>query len=74
MRRSLPLVAYYFNMVTPVSTPANVLAVPLCELVLISNLASLLIAGWFTSGAVHFNHAGWFLMQIIRVSSHWFAG
>ena len=58
---------------TPVSTPANVLAVPLCALVLISNLASLLLAGWFPAAAELFNHAGWFLMEIIRVSSHWFA-
>ena len=71
---SLPLVAYYFHIVTPVSTPANVLAVPLCGLVLISNLASLLLAGWFPALAELFNHAGWFLMECIRVSSHWFAG
>ncbi|MCX6927636.1 MAG: ComEC/Rec2 family competence protein [Verrucomicrobia bacterium] len=70
---SLPLVAYYFHIVTPVSTPANVLAVPLCALVLISNLASLLLAGWFPAAAELFNHAGWFLMEWIRVSSVWFA-
>ncbi len=70
---SLPLVAYYFHIVTPVSTPANVLAVPLCALVLISNLASLLLAAWFPAAAELFNHAGWFLMECIRVSSHWFA-
>ena len=70
---SLPLVAYYFHIVTPVSTPANVLAVPLCALVLISNLTSLLLAGWFSAAAEVFNHAGWFLMECIRVSSHWFA-
>jgi competence protein ComEC len=70
---ALPLVAYYFHIVTPVSTPANVLAVPLCALVLISNLTSLLLAGWFPAAAALFNHAGWFLMECIRVSSHWFA-
>jgi competence protein ComEC len=70
---SLPLVAYYFHIVTPVSTPANVLAVPLCALVLISNLASLLLAAWFPIAAELFNHAGWFLMECLRVSSHWFA-
>ena len=70
---SLPLVAYYFHIITPVSTLANVLAVPLCALVLISNLASLLLAAWFPIAAELFNHAGWFLMECIRVSSHWFA-
>ena len=70
---SLPLVAYYFHILTPVSTPANVVAVPLCGLVLASNLASLLVTGWFPAAAEPFNHAGWFLMECIRVSSHWFA-
>jgi len=70
---AIPLVAYYFNIITPVSTPANLLAVPLCAVVLISNLASLLLASWFHSGAVLFNYAGWFLMECIRVTSDWFA-
>jgi len=70
---SLPLVALYFHLVSPVSTPANILAVPLCALVLISNMASLLLAGWFPAAAELFNNAGWGLMQLIRVSSEWFA-
>jgi competence protein ComEC len=70
---SLPLTAYYFNIVSPVSTPANLLAVPLCMLVLISNLSSLLLAGWFPAAAIIFNHAGWWLMTLISVSSEWFA-
>jgi competence protein ComEC len=70
---SLPLVAYYFNIITPVSTPANLLAVPLCALVLISNLSSLLLASWFPAASELFNHAGWFLMECIRITSHWFA-
>src|SRR5581483_7374392 len=70
---SLPLVAYYFNIFTPMSTPANLVAVPLCVLVLISNLISLVLAGWFPGGAELFNHAGWFGMECIRVSSEWFA-
>src|SRR5207253_7205800 len=70
---SIPLVAYYFHIITPVSTPANLLAVPLCGLVLMSDLGSLLLASWFPAAAILFNHAGWFLMECIRVSSHWFA-
>jgi len=49
-----------------------VVAVPLCALVLVSNFASFLLAGWFPAAAELFNHAGWFLMECIRVSSHWF--
>jgi competence protein ComEC len=70
---AIPLVAYYFNIITPVSTPANLLAVPLCALVLVSNLASLLMTSWFHGAAQLFNHAGWFLMECIRVTSNWFA-
>ena len=70
---SIPLVAYYFNILTPVSTPANILAVPLCVLVLISNLISLLFAFWFPAVAELFNYAGWFCMGAIQVTSQWFA-
>src|SRR6266850_889895 len=70
---ALPLVAYYFHIVSPVSTPANLIAVPLCALGLMSNLASLLTVAWFPAAAELFNYAGWFLMESIRVSSIWFA-
>jgi len=70
---SLPLAAYYFHLATPVSTPANLVAVPLCALVLISNFSAFLLAGWFPYAAGIFNHSGWFLMECIRVTSHWFA-
>jgi len=70
---SIPLVAYYFHLVTPVSGLSNVLAVPLCGFVLISNLSSLLLGAWFPFGAELFNHAGWFLMKCIEVTSQWSA-
>jgi competence protein ComEC len=70
---SLPLAAYYFHIVTPVSAPANLVAIPLCMLTLASNLISLMLAGWFPAAAEIFNHAGWFLMECIRVTSVWFA-
>lgn len=70
---SIPLVAYYFHILTPVSTPANIVAIPLCVLVLSSNLISLLLAAWFPAGAVIFNHIGGVLMDCIRGTSHWFA-
>jgi competence protein ComEC len=70
---SIPLSAYYFNIFTPVSVPANVLAVPTCALVLVCNFASLLCAAWWPWLAEVFNHAGWFLMEGIRVTSGWCA-
>jgi competence protein ComEC len=70
---SIPLVAYYFHILTPCSGPANVLAVPLCALVLICNLASLLFGAWFPAVAILFNHSGWFWMECIRHTSQWSA-
>ncbi|MDB6016841.1 MAG: ComEC/Rec2-related protein [Pedosphaera sp.] len=70
---SIPLVAYYFHLVTPLSGPANVLAIPLCILVLIANLSSLLLAGWFPFASEIFNHAGWAMMKSIQATSHWSA-
>ncbi len=70
---SIPLTAYYFNIFTPVSVPANLFAVPLCGLVLLCNLISLLLAGWFPWAAEFYNHAGWFWMECIRRTSQWSA-
>ncbi len=70
---SLPLVAYYFHLITPLSGPANVLAVPLCALVLIANFSSLLVISWLPGMGELFNHAGWFCMKAIAVTSQWSA-
>ncbi len=70
---SIPLVAWYFHLFTPLSSLANVIAVPLCGLVLISNLCSLLLGAWFPFAAELFNHAGWLLMVCIQKTSQWSA-
>ncbi len=70
---SIALVALYFHLVTPLSGPANVLAVPLCALVLICNLSSLLFGAWLPFVSELFNNAGWFLMECIRATSQWSA-
>lgn len=70
---SIPLAAYYFHILTPISGPANVVAVPLCMFVLASNIISLLLAAWFPAGAALFNFIGWHLMDWIRATSIWFA-
>ena len=59
---SLPLSAYYFNLFSPVSTFANLLAVPLGALALVANLGALLCGHWFPFATILFNHAAWFLM------------
>ncbi len=70
---SIPLVACYFHILTPISAPANFVAVPFCALVLTSNFVSLTLSGLCLGVAELFNHAGWFFMEAIRVTSVWFA-
>jgi competence protein ComEC len=66
---SIPLVAYYFHYLTPSSLIANLLVVPLSSAALISNMATLIFAGWFPPAGELFNHAAWcFMYWMIRIS------
>ena len=71
---SVPLVAYYFHLFTPVSLLANLLVIPLSSLALMSGLGSLLCGDWFPALTVLFNHSGWFWMNSMVVVSEWCAG
>jgi competence protein ComEC len=70
---SVPLIACYFHLFTPVSLLANVVVVPLSGLALMSNLASLCVGGWFPAGAELFNHSAWFWMALMIRVSEWAA-
>lgn len=70
---SLPLVAYYFHLVAPVSLLANFIIVPLSGFALMANLGSLVFGNWFPAATELFNHTGWFLMKLMVDASHWFA-
>jgi competence protein ComEC len=66
---SIPLSAKYFHLFSPVSTPANVVAVPLGTLALMSNLGALVSGSWFPWATESFNHSAWFFMSAMtRVS------
>src|SRR6185436_14770203 len=66
---SIPLVAYYFHLFTPVSLLANLIVVPLSSAALACNLASLAVGGWVPGCAELLNHAAWFFMRgMIQVS------
>jgi ComEC/Rec2-related protein len=67
---SLPLIAWYFHMVTPVSLLANLLVVPLSSLALMCNLGSLVCAPlpWLTE---LFNNSAWFWMRLMIRASDW---
>jgi competence protein ComEC len=59
---SLPLAAKYFHLVSPVSTPANLVAVPLGTCALMANLGALVCGHWLPWITELFNQAAWFLM------------
>lgn len=68
---SLPLIAYYFHLFTPVSLLANLVIVPMSSAALMCNLASLLCGDWLPWLTGLFNHAGWFWMRAMIGASQW---
>jgi ComEC/Rec2-related protein len=71
---SLPLIAYYFHLLTPVSLIANMVVVPLSSGALACNLATLAM-GWLCPSAGElFNNCAWFLMLLMVKVSEWAAG
>jgi ComEC/Rec2-related protein len=70
---SLPLIAYYFYLVTPVSLLANLLIVPLSSLALMCNLGSLMCGDWLPWLTELFNHSAWFWMKGMVGISRWMA-
>lgn len=62
---SLPLIALYFNLVTPVSLLANGIMVPLGGFAVMSCLGSLATGAWFPGASGLFNHAAWFWMHLM---------
>ncbi|MDE3066013.1 MAG: ComEC/Rec2 family competence protein [Verrucomicrobiota bacterium] len=59
---SIPLSALYFHLFSPISPLANVIAVPLGTLALMSNLGALVCGAWLPGATALFNHAAWFFM------------
>ena len=70
---SIPLIAVYFHLFTPVSLFANVIVVPLSGLALGANLAGLLTGGWWPWATECFNHSAWLFMKWMIVASRWAA-
>ena len=66
---SIPLSAKYFHLFSPVSTPANIVAVPLGTLALMSNFGSLVCGMWFPWATELFNHSAWFFMSAMTAVS-----
>lgn len=70
---SLPLIAHYFHLVTPVNLLANLLIVPLSGLALMASLGSLCCGAWSLWLTELFNHSGWFWMTCLVEISQWSA-
>jgi ComEC/Rec2-related protein len=62
---SLPLIAHYFHLFTPVSLLANLLVVPLSSAALACNLASLAVSAFLPGAAELFNHSAWLFMSLM---------
>jgi len=68
---SLPLTAYYFHLLSPVTLLANLIVVPLSSAALACNLGSLICGDWLPWGTELFNQSGWFWMLAMMKVSHW---
>jgi ComEC/Rec2-related protein len=62
---SLPLVLWYFYIVTPISLVANLIVVPIAFFILAIALLSLLSTPLLPGLALIFNNANWFLAQLV---------
>ncbi len=70
---SLPLIAYYFHILSPVTLAANVVIVPLSSIALACNLGSLTL-GWFAPWLAEWlNHSAWLAMACMVRLSQWAA-
>jgi competence protein ComEC len=69
---SIPLSALYFHLFSPISPLANLIAVPLGTLSLMSNLGALVCGAWFPFATGLFNNAAWFFMSAMTDVSEWF--
>ena len=68
---SIPLSAKYFHLFSPISTLANIAAVPFGTLALMSNLGALVCGAWFPWATELFNQAAWFFMSVMTAVSEW---
>jgi competence protein ComEC len=70
---SLPLMLWYYYLVTPISLLANLVVVPIAFFVLAVGLMSMVAAPFSTWLSVVFNNANWFLTKTILGAVHLFA-
>src|SRR5437773_7297455 len=70
---SLPLILWYFHLVTPSSLLANLVVVPIAFFILAVALLSLVSAPITSGLSLIFNNANWSLASAVIALVHWFA-
>ena len=70
---SLPLIYWYFHLITPSSLCANLLVVPIAFFILAIAMLSLTAAPMSSTFSVIFNNANWSLASAVIAFVHWFA-
>lgn len=68
---SLPLTAFYFHLLSPVTLLANLVIVPLSSLALACNVGSLLCGAWLPWASELFNHSAWLWMELMIHASEY---
>ncbi len=68
---ALPLTAYYFHLLSPVTLLANLVIVPMSSFALMCNLGSLICGDWLPWATELFNNCGWFWMLGMVKLSRW---
>ena len=70
---SLPIIAWYFHLVTPISLVVNMVVIPLGELALACNLGALSCGDWLPLFTEWFNYSAWFWMDLMLRVCVWTA-
>jgi competence protein ComEC len=70
---SLPLIVWYFHLITPSSLFANLLVVPIAFFILAIALLSLVVAPITSGLSLIFNNANWSLASAVIAFVQWFA-
>ena len=70
---SLPLIFWYFHLITPSSLCANLLVVPIAFFILAIALLSIVTAPLSSALSIIFNNANWSLASAVIALVHWFA-
>ena len=70
---SLPLIYWYFYLITPVSLVANLVVVPIAYFVLALAMLSLIVAPISSGLSIIFNNANWLMSHLVLGLVHFFA-